>query len=156
MGYREQRIWVTRTAWRREDLHPSLSGPRIGRHGSPWTPQTARVEAKRLSGLVAAVGDLAETRATERSAITTAELCDLYLVEGSTPSASLFCILREARNWCGVLLLFSMQRTRAIIFWFLSGRTISASTPVKWLHLIYQPVGVHSSSIRLPRASTRN
>src|SRR6516225_6476169 len=26
----------------------------IGRHGSPWTPDTARTEAKRLLGLVAA------------------------------------------------------------------------------------------------------
>lgn len=25
----------------------------IGRHGSPWTPDTARTEAKRLLGLVA-------------------------------------------------------------------------------------------------------
>jgi integrase len=56
----------------------------IGRHGSPWTPQTARVEAKRLLGLVAAGGDPANTRKTERSAITVAELCDLYLAEGST------------------------------------------------------------------------
>lgn len=56
----------------------------IGRHGSPWTPQTARVEAKRLLGLVAAGGDPAKTRTTERSAITVAELCDLYLAEGST------------------------------------------------------------------------
>ena len=38
----------------------------IGRHGSPWTPQTARVEAKRLLGLVAAGGDPAKTRTTER------------------------------------------------------------------------------------------
>jgi integrase len=56
----------------------------IGRHGSPWTPQTARVEAKRLLGLVAAGGDPAKARTTERSAITVAELCDLYLAEGTT------------------------------------------------------------------------
>jgi integrase len=55
----------------------------IGRHGSPWTPQTARVEAKRLLGLVAAGVDPANTRTTERGAITVAELCDLYLAEGS-------------------------------------------------------------------------
>jgi integrase len=56
----------------------------IGRHGSPWTPRTARVEAKRLLGLVAAGGDPAKTRTTDRSAITVAELCDLYLAEGSS------------------------------------------------------------------------
>ena len=34
----------------------------IGRHGSPWTPQTARTEAKQLQGLVAAGQDPAQTR----------------------------------------------------------------------------------------------
>jgi integrase len=55
----------------------------IGRHGSPWTPQTARLEAKRLLGLVAAGEDPAESRLTERASITIAELCDLYLAEGA-------------------------------------------------------------------------
>ena len=32
----------------------------IGRHGSPWTPDTARKEAKRLLGLVAAGKDPAD------------------------------------------------------------------------------------------------
>jgi integrase len=34
----------------------------IGRHGSPWTPDTARVEAKRLLGLVASRSDPAKER----------------------------------------------------------------------------------------------
>jgi site-specific recombinase XerD len=55
----------------------------IGRHGSPWTAQTARTEAKRLQGLVAAGQDPAQTRTAERQAVTVAELCDLYLAEGS-------------------------------------------------------------------------
>ena len=55
----------------------------IGRHGSPWTPQTARTEAKRLQGLVAAGHDPAQTRIAERQAVTVAELCDVYLAEGS-------------------------------------------------------------------------
>jgi len=56
----------------------------IGRHGSPWTPHTARIEAKRLLGLVASGEDPAETRSADRRAITMAELCDLYLEEGAT------------------------------------------------------------------------
>jgi integrase len=56
----------------------------IGRHGSPWTAQTARTEAKRLLGLVAAGQDPAQSRTAERQAVTVAELCDLYLAEGST------------------------------------------------------------------------
>ena len=56
----------------------------IGKHGSPWTPDMARTEAKRLLGLIASGEDPAERRATERKALTLAELCDLYLVEGTT------------------------------------------------------------------------
>ena len=56
----------------------------IGKHGSPWTPDLARTEAKRLLGLIASGEDPAEHRATERKALTLAELCDLYLAEGAT------------------------------------------------------------------------
>jgi integrase len=56
----------------------------IGKHGSPWTPDMARIEAKRLLGLVASGEDPADRRANERKALTLAELCDLYLAEGAT------------------------------------------------------------------------
>ena len=55
----------------------------IGRHDSPWTPHTARAEAKRLLGLVASGEDPAQGKSADRRAITVAELCDLYLAEGS-------------------------------------------------------------------------
>jgi integrase len=55
----------------------------IGKHGSPWTPDKARTEAKRLLGLIASGEDPAEYRATERTALTLAELCDLYFAEGA-------------------------------------------------------------------------
>lgn len=54
----------------------------IGRHGSPWTADTARTEAKGLLGQVAARQDPAEARTRERRDPTVAELCDLYLAEG--------------------------------------------------------------------------
>ena len=44
----------------------------------------ARIEAKRLLGLVASGEDPADRRANERKALTLAELCDLYLAEGAT------------------------------------------------------------------------
>ena len=50
----------------------------IGRHGSPWTPEEARKEAKRLLGEVVKGGDPAGVKATTRKAATVAELCDLY------------------------------------------------------------------------------
>ena len=56
----------------------------IGKHGSPWTPDMARTEAKRLLGLIASGENPAERRATERKILTVAELCDLYLAEGAT------------------------------------------------------------------------
>jgi integrase len=55
----------------------------IGRHGSPWTPNTARIEAKRLLGRVASGEDPGERKSADRRAMTVAELCDLYLAEGA-------------------------------------------------------------------------
>jgi integrase len=52
---------------------------RIGRHGSPWTPETARDEAIRLLGDIITGGDPGADRVVIRSAMTMAELCDLYL-----------------------------------------------------------------------------
>ncbi len=50
----------------------------IGRHGAPWTPETAREEAKRLLGEVARSADPASDKHTKRNAKTVEELCDLY------------------------------------------------------------------------------
>src|ERR1700719_3891463 len=54
----------------------------IGKHGSPWTPETARIEAKRLLAEVAAGRDPAMARREERKALTFADLIALYLGEG--------------------------------------------------------------------------
>ena len=53
----------------------------IGRHGSPWTPDTARTEAIRLLGEVAKGGDPSGDKHNRRRAMTVAELCDQYLVD---------------------------------------------------------------------------
>jgi integrase len=53
----------------------------IGRHGSPWTPDTARREALRLLGLKAAGSDPATARDRQKGAITVAELADRFLRE---------------------------------------------------------------------------
>ena len=54
----------------------------VGKHGSPWTPETARAEAKRLLAEVAAGRDPAMARQADRKAPTFDELIDLYLAEG--------------------------------------------------------------------------
>jgi integrase len=53
----------------------------IGRHGAPWTPDTAREEARRLLGSVAEGVDPAALKQSKRKAATVAELCDLYLAD---------------------------------------------------------------------------
>jgi hypothetical protein len=56
----------------------------IGRHGAPWSPEKARVEAVGLLGQVSAGIDPAQKKREAREDPTMAELCDLYLAEGCT------------------------------------------------------------------------
>lgn len=53
----------------------------IGRHGAPWTPETARDEARRLLGEVAEGRDPADEKRAIRKAETVADLCDRYLAD---------------------------------------------------------------------------
>jgi integrase len=53
----------------------------IGRHGAPWTPDTARDEARRLLGEIAGGGDPAAEKQSKRKAESVSELCDLYLAD---------------------------------------------------------------------------
>lgn len=48
----------------------------IGKHGSPWTPETARAEAKRLSAIVAQGKD---PSAAKSETLTVGQLCERYL-----------------------------------------------------------------------------
>lgn len=53
----------------------------IGRHGAPWTPETAREEAKRLLGRVVDGADPASDKSAARHAATITALCDAYLAD---------------------------------------------------------------------------
>ena len=57
---------------------------KIGRHGSPWSPDSARDEAIRLLGVIVGGGDPAADKAANRSATTISELCDLYLADAES------------------------------------------------------------------------
>ena len=56
----------------------------IGRHGAPWTPDTARKEALRILGVVAEGQDLAAIRDENKVALTVTQLCTLYLQEANS------------------------------------------------------------------------
>jgi integrase len=51
----------------------------IGQHGSPWTPDAARVEARRLLGLVAGGADPAAIESSRRKAETVSDLAARFL-----------------------------------------------------------------------------
>jgi integrase len=53
----------------------------IGKHGSPWTPETARQEARRILREVVKGADPMADKLAEREAITVAELCQQYMVD---------------------------------------------------------------------------
>jgi integrase len=53
----------------------------IGRHGAPWTPDTARGEARRLLGEIVKGEDPAADKREARDAMTVTELCDAYLAD---------------------------------------------------------------------------
>jgi integrase len=53
----------------------------IGKHGSPWSPDTARQEARRILGEVAKGADPMADKIAGRAAITVAELCRQYLID---------------------------------------------------------------------------
>ena len=53
----------------------------IGRHGAPWTPDTAREEARRLLGEVVRGIDPSSDRTAKRTASTVAELCNQYYID---------------------------------------------------------------------------
>jgi integrase len=53
----------------------------IGRHGAPWTPDTARERARKLLGEVVNGGDPSADKKARRHAETITELCDLYWTE---------------------------------------------------------------------------
>jgi Arm DNA-binding domain/Phage integrase, N-terminal SAM-like domain len=60
----------------------------IGKHGSPWTPEAARTQAKKLLGKIEDGGDPAAQRQADRKIPTFSELIDTYLAEGCSHKKS--------------------------------------------------------------------
>ena len=55
----------------------------IGKHGSPWTPDMARTEAKAVLARVTQGSDPAKAKQLDRQMLTISELCDKYLQDGT-------------------------------------------------------------------------
>src|ERR1700690_3863416 len=53
----------------------------IGKHGSPWMPDTARQDARRVLGKVVKGADPVADKIAGRTAITIAELCQQYMAD---------------------------------------------------------------------------
>ena len=80
-GVRRQRSAVASYVLIYRTLEGRQRWQTIGRHGSPWTPETARAEAQRLLGKVKKGEDPAAAKRTKRQAATVSQLCDLYLAD---------------------------------------------------------------------------
>lgn len=88
----------------------------IGRHGAPWTVEKARNQAKVLLGEIASGNDPGLEKAQKSDAMTVAQLCDLYLLEGcahkkpSTVATDKGRIERHIKPLLGRKLIVSVSR----------------------------------------------
>ena len=86
----------------------------IGREGAPWTPETARAEAKRLIGEVKAGRDPGYDKALARGDLTVAQLCKLYLAEGCAGKSRTTLAIDQARIARHVRPLLGRRKLRTI------------------------------------------
>lgn len=86
----------------------------IGQHGSPWTPATARQEATRMLGLVAAGVDPSEEKRLAKQDISVNELCDLYLDEGTSIKKASTIAMDKSRIDAHVRPLLGKKRLKQI------------------------------------------
>jgi integrase len=70
----------------------------IGKHGAPWTPETARNHARRLLGEIAEGKDPAAVREAQRAVPTFKEFSDRYLAEYAVPRKKPRSVEEDRRN----------------------------------------------------------
>jgi integrase len=80
-GARRQRSEVVAYVLLYRTKHGRSRWHTIGRHGAPWSPESARAEAKRLLGQIVDGKDPAADKTTARHAQSVNALCDFYLAD---------------------------------------------------------------------------
>ena len=70
----------------------------IGRHGAPWTPETARMRARRLLSEIAEGNDPAAVRDAQRAVPNFKEFSDRYLTEHAVPRKKPRSVEEDRRN----------------------------------------------------------
>lgn len=70
----------------------------IGRHGSPWTPATARKEALQILAKIESGVDVASSRDADRNAPTLAHLCARYLSDYAEQHKKASSVCTDRRN----------------------------------------------------------
>ena len=70
----------------------------IGKHGAPWTPEAARVRARRLLAEIAEGKDPAAVRDAQRAVPTFKGFSDRYLIEHAVPRKKPRSVEEDRRN----------------------------------------------------------
>ena len=86
----------------------------IGKHGSPWTPDTARRKVLTLMGEIADGQDPAEVRDDLKKRITMAQLCEVYLLEGCSEKKQTTMATDKGRIERHILPLLGRKDVRAL------------------------------------------
>lgn len=125
----------------------------IGRHGAPWTPDTARDEAQRLLSEVVQGKDPAAQKLAKRRAATVAELCDEYL----TAAAQGRLLTRRGGNKKESTLATDRSRIEAHIKPLLGDRKVPEVTRQdidKFMHDVAGGSTKRRSRLTKPRATS--
>ncbi|MBF0179623.1 MAG: tyrosine-type recombinase/integrase [Magnetococcales bacterium] len=92
--------------------HGRLRRFTIGTHGSPWTPDQARQEAIKLLSRIAEGEDPAEAKAEAKVMPTVADLCAMYLEEGTAHKKASTLYVDRGRIERHILPMLGRQRVQ--------------------------------------------
>ena len=86
----------------------------VGKHGAPWTPDTARKKVLGLLGEIANGNDPAEVREDLKRRISVSDLCEIYLKEGCSEKKETTLATDEGRIERHIKPLLGRKDARAL------------------------------------------